>query len=111
MGSALQRTLPILAVLGGLFMIASAFLFAATVILFKGALATVHETDALYFQNAVGALVFLPFLLAETGRVPPPDLALGLIYGTSVGLVPNQVVGAAMTLAASFLAQRYRAKG
>ena len=138
--------------LGSLCMIASAFLFAATVILFKGALATVHETDALYFQNAVGALVFLPFLLAESGKIPAADLTLGLLYGASVGLVgfglfffamkrlpifrysalayseviiavafgvailgerlvPNQIAGAAMTLAASFLAQRSRAKG
>jgi drug/metabolite transporter (DMT)-like permease len=73
--------------LGSLFMIASAFLFAATVIIFKGALDTVQETDALYFQNVVGALVFLPILLAEIGQVSARDLTLGLAYGASVGLV------------------------
>lgn len=138
--------------LGSLFMIASAFLFAATVIIFKGALDRVQETDALYFQNVVGALIFLPILLAEIARVPARDLALGLGYGASVGLVGfglfffamkrlplfqysaltytevivamtfgvtildeslrfSQVLGAAMILAASFIAQRSRAKG
>jgi len=72
---------------GSLLMIASAALFATTSIMFKKALATVHETDALYFQNAVGALVFCPFLVAELGSAPPIDLALGLLYGFSVGLV------------------------
>ncbi len=73
--------------LGSLFMIASAFLFAATVIIFKGALDTVRETDALYVQNAVGAIIFLPFLLAEAGSMSGADLSLGLAYGASVGIV------------------------
>jgi len=138
--------------LGSLCMIASAFLFAATVILFKGALATVHESEVLFFQNVVGGLVFLPFLLVELRQIPAANLALGALYGASVGLLgfgcfffamkrlplfqysalayseviiavgfgvailgeslaPNQALGGAMTLTASFLAQRSRAKG
>lgn len=138
--------------LGSLFMIASAFLFAATVIIFKGALVTMRETDALYFQNAVGAIVFLPFLLAEAGGMSIVDLSLGLAYGASVGILgfglffyamkrlplfqysaltytevivamtfgltilgeslfTNQILGAAMIIAASLVAQRTRARG
>lgn len=137
--------------LGSLFMIASACMFAATAIIFKGALDKVHETDALYFQNAIGALVFLPFLAVEAAGVPAADLLLGAVYGTTVGLfgfglfffamkrlplfqysalsysevligvaigvgvlgeslAVNQIVGAAMIIASSFIAQRLRAK-
>jgi drug/metabolite transporter (DMT)-like permease len=73
--------------LGSIFMILSATLFAITAIIFKRALAVVHETDALYFQNAVGALVFIPFLCAELGGAALPDLVLGLAYGLLVGLI------------------------
>lgn len=137
--------------LGSLFMIVSALLFAMTVILFKGALETVREVDALYFQNVVGAVLFLPFLLAEAGGASIADLLLGLAYGASIGLIGfglffyamkrlplfqysaltytevvvavtfgitilgeslllNQVMGAVMIIAASFIAQRSRAR-
>jgi drug/metabolite transporter (DMT)-like permease len=73
--------------LGSVCMILAAALFAMTVIIFKKALAKVHETDALYFQNAIGALVFFPFLLSELGGASSPDLLLGLGYGLAVGLI------------------------
>ncbi len=135
--------------LGSVFMIVSASIFAMTAIIFKKALARVHETDALFFQNAIGAVVFFPFLFAELGGAPFSDLALGLCYGLMVGLIGfalfffgmkrlplfqysalaysevpfglalgvlvlgerfvlNQILGAAMILCASFIAQRLR---
>lgn len=72
--------------LGSLFMIGSAALFAITALVFKQALAEVRETDTLYFQNGLGAVVFLPFLLAEAPSVPLADLGLALVYGLVVGL-------------------------
>lgn len=72
---------------GSLCMIASAFIFAWSTIIFKGALAEIEEIDAVYFQNGVGAIVFLPFLLAELPGAPPAHIALGLLYGLAVGLV------------------------
>ena len=133
--------------IGSVIMIVSAAMFAVTSIRFKKALAGIRETDAIYFQNAIGAIVFIPFLLAEAGGARPLDLALGLIYGLSVGtlgftfyfyamkrltlfqygalsytevplatliavlalgetIVANQLVGALMVLAASFLSQQ-----
>ncbi|HET7838472.1 MAG TPA: DMT family transporter [Rectinemataceae bacterium] len=73
--------------LGSALMILSACLFAATVIMFKKALAKVHETDALFFQNAIGAIVYAPFLFAELGGASLHDIGLGLSYGLAVGLV------------------------
>jgi drug/metabolite transporter (DMT)-like permease len=137
--------------LGSAFMTVSALLFAVTNIIFKKALAKVREVDALYFQNAVGSLVFIPFLIAEWGSASFEDVSLGLLYGSMVGLVGfgaffvgmkrlplfqysalaysevpigvavgvailgervtiNQMLGAAMVLGASFVAQRLRTR-
>ncbi|HWP68158.1 MAG TPA: DMT family transporter [Rectinemataceae bacterium] len=73
--------------LGSGCMILSALLFAGTAIIFKDALKEVKETDTLYFQNGMGALVFLPFLLSEIPNAPSAHLAIGLLYGFAVGLV------------------------
>ena len=71
---------------GSLLMIVASAGFAVTVIMFKDALASVRETDAVYFQNAVGAVVYLPFLIAELGSTPPLDIAIAAGYGASVGM-------------------------
>lgn len=72
--------------LGSGLMVLSASVFAVTAMIFKKALDHVHETDTIYFQNAIGALVFLPFLLLELPAVPLADIGIGLLYGFSVGL-------------------------
>jgi drug/metabolite transporter (DMT)-like permease len=71
---------------GSLLMIVASAGFAVTVIMFKDALASVRETDAVFFQNAVGAVVYLPFLIAELGSAPLIDIAIGAGYGASVGM-------------------------
>ena len=72
---------------GSLLMIVSSAGFAITAILFKKALESVGEADAVYFQNAVGAAVYLPFLAVELGSAPLLDTGLGVFYGATVGLV------------------------
>lgn len=74
-------------ILGSLCMIVSAFVFAGTNIIFKQALSVMSEVDTLYFQNGVGALVFLPFLIAEIPGAPLADLGIGIFYGVAVGLI------------------------
>jgi drug/metabolite transporter (DMT)-like permease len=66
-------------------MLAASAGFAVTVIMFKKALESVRETDAVYFQNAVGAVVYLPFL-AELGSASGLDIAIGAGYGAAVGM-------------------------
>lgn len=73
--------------LGSACMIASALMFAATNIIFKQVLTVMSEVDALYFQNAIGAIVFLPFLLIEIPHAPMAHLGIGIFYGVAVGLV------------------------
>lgn len=72
---------------GSLMMITSAALFAVTAMVFKKALVHVKETDTLYFQNGIGAVVFLPFLLFELPTTPLPEVGLALVYGLVVGFI------------------------
>ncbi len=70
---------------GSLFMIMSALILAGTMIIFKSTLKDMSETHTLFYQNGIGALVFLPFLLAEEPSVPLAHLGLGILYGFLVG--------------------------
>jgi drug/metabolite transporter (DMT)-like permease len=72
---------------GSLLMLASAFIFAITTLIFKGALADHTEGEVLYFQNAIGAIVFLPLLLLELPGVPIQAILPGVLYGVSVGII------------------------
>jgi drug/metabolite transporter (DMT)-like permease len=73
--------------LGSLCMILSAFMFAGTNIMFKQAVSVMSEVDTVYFHNAVGGILFLPFLLAEIPAVPLAHLGIGLFYGAAVGFI------------------------
>jgi drug/metabolite transporter (DMT)-like permease len=71
--------------LGSICMIASAFIYAWTNIMFKDVLSIMSEVDTLYFQNVIGALVFLPFLIVEIPKAPFSHLGIGVCYGVAVG--------------------------
>jgi drug/metabolite transporter (DMT)-like permease len=71
---------------GSLFMMLSALILAGTLIIFKSTLQHISETDTLFYQNGIGALIFLPFLFAEIPSVQPSHLALGVLYGFLVGV-------------------------
>lgn len=72
---------------GSLLMLASAFIFAISTLIFKGALVNHTEGEVLYFQNALGAVVFLPLLLLELPGVPIQAVLTGILYGVSVGII------------------------
>lgn len=71
--------------IGSVCMILSAFMYAVSTIIFKDSLKEADEFDLLYFQNAVGGLVFLPFMLAGIPSAPIGHTALALVYGAGVG--------------------------
>ncbi|HEY9054396.1 MAG TPA: EamA family transporter [Rectinemataceae bacterium] len=73
--------------LGSACMILSALVYGGTAIVFKDALSVMTETDTLYFQNAIGGMAFLPFLIAEIPHVPLAQLGIGIAYGAAVGFV------------------------
>ncbi|MGD9940491.1 MAG: DMT family transporter [Clostridia bacterium] len=72
---------------GSLLMLASAFIYAIATLIFKGALVSHTEGEVLYFQNALGALVFIPLLLLEVQAVPMHSILIGIVYGVSVGII------------------------
>ncbi len=73
--------------LGSLLMIASALIFSISTLIFKGALTDHSEGEVLYFQNALGALIFIPILMAEIKGVPAGAILTGVFYGFSVGIL------------------------
>ena len=73
--------------LGSLCMICSALLFSVSVLIFKDALADHSEVEVLYFQNALGAIIFLPFMLAEIPGTATTETGVAAVYGLLVGIV------------------------
>ncbi len=73
--------------MGSICMIASAFIFSASALIFKDALVDHSEVEVLYFQNALGAVVFLPFMLAELPVTAAAETGVAAIYGLLVGIV------------------------
>ncbi|MDC7221889.1 MAG: DMT family transporter [Spirochaetales bacterium] len=73
--------------LGSLMMILSALIFSGAMVIFKKVLEGYGEGETLFFQNGLGALIFLPFLIAELPGIPLAQTALGIVYGFSVGIV------------------------
>lgn len=72
---------------GSLIMIVSAFVYAVTAVMFKKALKEVKEVDTVFFQNAAGGIVFLPFLVAELPGAAIAHVGLGALYGLVVGFI------------------------
>lgn len=73
--------------LGSVVMILSALIFSVTMLVFKNILKGHHEGEVLYFQNALGSLIFLPLLILELPGTPVSESMLGVIYGFSAGIV------------------------
>ncbi|QEN08804.1 DMT family transporter [Oceanispirochaeta crateris] len=72
---------------GNLFMILSALIFSISTLIFKEALVDHSEGEVLYFQNALGAVLFIPILLIEIPGMPLTSILTGIFYGFSVGIV------------------------
>jgi drug/metabolite transporter (DMT)-like permease len=72
---------------GNLFMILSALIFSISTLIFKEALVDHSEGEVLYFQNALGAVLFIPILLLEIPGMPLTSILTGIFYGFSVGIV------------------------
>lgn len=73
--------------LGSACMIVSAFVYAGTTVIYKQALSVMGEADVIYFQNGVGGIIFLAFLIAEIPGVPFAQLGIGIFYGFTVGFI------------------------
>lgn len=73
--------------MGSVVMILSAFILAISTLIFKDTLKESSEGEVLYFQNAIGALIFIPILLMEIPGAEPLAISTGLFYGFTVGII------------------------
>ncbi|MBI5073283.1 DMT family transporter [Candidatus Woesearchaeota archaeon] len=72
---------------GMLVMMISGMIYAITAIIFKKELANYSKTETIFYQNVVGAVVFLPFIFINK---PLPTVMQGMsgtIYGFLVGVI------------------------
>ena len=68
-------------------MLASALIYAATVIIFKKESDKYSGLETVFFQNAVGSLVFLPLWLLDDTILGPATLVSLVLFATTVGVV------------------------
>lgn len=67
--------------------IGSAFLYALSVIIFKTETPNYTRNEIIFYQNIVGAFVFLPFFILNEPTPTQSDIILGVSYGFLVGIV------------------------
>lgn len=72
---------------GSILMILSAMILAGSTLIFKDILNDHNEVEVLYFQNALGALVFIPFVLLEIPNIGLIPTFTGIFYAFSVGII------------------------
>lgn len=72
--------------IGMTLMIISAILYAVTIVIFKNQLEYYTKSETIFYQNLVGAVVFIPFIFINT---PAPDLrqiGLAVFYAAIAGI-------------------------
>lgn len=68
-------------------MLLSAMIFAITAVIFKKKLTYYSRTETIFYQNLIGAVIFMPFVFINT---PPPGLvqiSVVSLYGFMIGIV------------------------
>lgn len=65
----------------------SAILFSLTAIIFKKELKQYTPTETVFYQNLVGAIIFLPFIIFSKNFPTIRELGLGTTYGFMIGIV------------------------
>ncbi len=68
-------------------MLFSAILFSVTAVIFKKELVNYSRTETIFYQNLVGAFVFLPFLFINTPLPTALQAAVATMYGFLIGIV------------------------
>ncbi len=68
-------------------MLFSAILFSITAVIFKKELVNYSRTETIFYQNLVGAFVFLPFLFINTPLPTALQAGVASLYGFLIGIV------------------------
>ncbi len=64
-----------------------ALLYACTVVIFKSKSGSFDPSETIFFQNVVGAFIFLPLFLTNEPIPRPTDWALGITHGIVIGII------------------------
>ncbi len=68
-------------------MLVSAILVALMFVILKKGRETYSKAETIFFQNLVGAVIFLPFIFINRPLPSPAQISVGFSYGLVVGLV------------------------
>ncbi len=73
--------------IGMLAAVGSASIYASTVVIFKSQAARYKSYEMVFFQNLIGALIFLPFFIIHLPSAQVFDIGLGILYASLIGIV------------------------
>jgi len=68
-------------------MLFSAILFSVTAVIFKKELVNYSRTETIFYQNLIGAFVFLPFIFINTPAPSALQAGVASLYGFLIGIV------------------------
>ncbi len=68
-------------------MLISAVIFAITVIIYKKESGKYSNIETIFFQNIVGAVIFLPFFLFSSPFPSTNEMIIAVIYGALIGVI------------------------
>ena len=71
---------------GSLSMILSAFIMSLSIFIYKESLSGYTEGEVIYFQNSLGAVVFIPFLVKDISLYPSVYIMPSILYGFVIGI-------------------------
>ncbi len=68
-------------------MLFSAIIFSITAIIFKKELSNYSRTETIFYQNLIGAVVFMPFIFLNTPLPSSVQVGAATVYGFLIGIV------------------------
>ncbi|MBI2666672.1 EamA family transporter, partial [Candidatus Woesearchaeota archaeon] len=68
-------------------MLFSAVIYAFTVIIFKKESEKYSKYETIFYQNIIGSLIFIPFILINKPLPTISQASIGIVYGALIGLV------------------------
>lgn len=73
--------------IGAMAMLGSAIFFALSIVTFKKESNNYSELETTFYQNVVGAIIFLPFIFINQPFPNPLHFSLGILYGFLFGII------------------------
>ena len=68
-------------------MLLSAIIYSSTIVIFKKESNNYSKFETIFYQNLVGAIIFLPFIFINQPFPTVPQISVALIYAILIGLI------------------------